>query len=79
VQIITVGIITYYKRRLRRRFLAPNTSTSLQTTLAADAHLAERQFLDEEQILNNAKSLIYRAGTRRPTISKTEGQNLKPK
>jgi hypothetical protein len=54
-------------------FLAPNTSTSLQTTLAADAHLAEGQFLQEEQTLNNAKSLIYRAGTRRPTIFKTEG------
>jgi hypothetical protein len=31
-------------------FLAPNTPTSLQTTLAADAHLAEEQFLHEEQI-----------------------------
>jgi hypothetical protein len=47
-------------------------STSLQTTLAADAHLAEGQFLHEEQTLNNAKSLIYRTGTRRPTISETE-------
>jgi hypothetical protein len=28
-------------------------STSLQTTLAADAHLAEGQFLLEEQTLNN--------------------------
>jgi 2-keto-3-deoxy-galactonokinase len=28
--------------------------------------------------LNNAKSLIYRAGTRRPTNSKREGQDLKP-
>jgi hypothetical protein len=55
-------------------FLAPNTSTSLQTTLAVDAHLAEGQFSHEEQILNNAKSLIYRAGTRRPTVSETEGQ-----
>jgi hypothetical protein len=44
-------------------FLAPNTSTSLQTTLAVDAHLAEGQFLHEKQTLNNAKSLIYRAGT----------------
>jgi hypothetical protein len=57
-------------------FLAPNTSTSLQTTLAADAHLAEGQFLHEEQTLNKAKSLMYRAGTRSPTISKTERQNL---
>jgi hypothetical protein len=40
---------------------------SLQTTLAADAHPAEGQFLLEEQTLNNAKSLIYRAGTRTPT------------
>jgi hypothetical protein len=60
-------------------FLDANASTSLQATLAADAHLAERQGLLEEQTLNNAKSLIYRAGTRRPTISKTEEQNLKPK
>jgi hypothetical protein len=60
-------------------FLAPNTSTSLQTTLAVDAHLDEGQFLHEEQTFNNAKSLIYRAGTRRPTISKIEGQILKPK
>jgi hypothetical protein len=34
----------------------------LQTTFAADAHLAEGQFLLEEQTLNIAKSLIYRAG-----------------
>jgi hypothetical protein len=34
-------------------FLAPNTSTSLQTTLAADAHLAEGEFLHKEQTLNN--------------------------
>jgi hypothetical protein len=59
-----------FKNRLGRTFLVPNTSTSLQTTLASVAHLAEGQFLDEEQTLNNAKSLIYRAGTRRPTISR---------
>jgi hypothetical protein len=41
MQIILVTITAYYKKRLRRTFLAPNTSTSLQTTLAADAHLAE--------------------------------------
>jgi hypothetical protein len=51
----------------------------LQTTLAADAHPAEGLFLLEEQILNSAKSLIYGAGTQRPTISKTEGQKLEPK
>jgi hypothetical protein len=59
-------------------FLAANTLTSLQTTLAAGTHLAQGQFVHKEQVLNNAKSLLYRAGTRRPTISKTEGQKLKP-
>jgi hypothetical protein len=53
-------------------FLAQNTSTSLQKISAADEHVAEGQFLHEEQALNNAKSLIYRIGTRRSTISKTE-------
>jgi hypothetical protein len=52
---------------------------SLQTTLAAEAHLAEGQFLLEEQTLNTEKSLIYRTGTRRPTVSKTEGKNLDPR
>jgi hypothetical protein len=47
-------------------FRTPNTSTSLHTMLAADAHLAEGQFLPEEQTLNKEKSLIYRAGTRKP-------------
>jgi hypothetical protein len=40
----------------------PNMSTSLQTTLAAEAHLAEGQFLLQEQTLNIEKSLIYRTG-----------------
>jgi hypothetical protein len=44
-------------------FRNPNTSISLQTILAADAHLTEGQFLTEEQTLNTEKSLIYRAGT----------------
>jgi uncharacterized membrane protein YcgQ (UPF0703/DUF1980 family) len=77
--IIKVTVVAYYKKLLSSTFPAPNTSTSLQTKLAADAHLAEGQFLLEQQTLNKAKSLIYRTGTRRPIISKTEGQNLKPK
>jgi hypothetical protein len=56
--------------------LALITSISLQTTLAAEAHLAEGQYLLEELTLNKVKSLMHRARTRRPTISKTEGQNL---
>jgi hypothetical protein len=54
---------------LRRTFLAPNTSTSLQTTLVADAHLAEEQFLHEEQTLNKANNnntvIVGRKGGRR--------------
>jgi hypothetical protein len=40
-------------------FLDPNTSTSLQTKLATDAHPAEGQFLLEEQTWNNSIQLIY--------------------
>jgi hypothetical protein len=62
----------YYKILLMRTFLAPNTSTSLQTALAADARLAEGEYtyLHEQQTLDKAKSLLCRAGTRRPTVSK---------
>jgi hypothetical protein len=46
------GLILYngpYKTLLRGTFLAPNTTSApLQTTLAADAHLAEGQFLHEQ-------------------------------
>jgi hypothetical protein len=50
------------------RGFCPKTSTSLQTTLAAEAPLAEGQFLLAEDTLNMGKSLIRRIGTRRPTI-----------
>jgi hypothetical protein len=58
---------------IKENISAPNTSTFLQTTLAADALIAEGQFLLEEQTLDKANSLIYRAGARRATDSKTEG------
>jgi hypothetical protein len=35
----------------------------MQTALSAKAHVAERQFLLEEQALNTENSLMYRAGT----------------
>jgi hypothetical protein len=68
----------HYKAGPSKTVLPPNMLTSLQTTLAAEAHLAEGQLGLGEQTLNKAKSLMYRAGTRRPTVSKTEGQNLGP-
>jgi hypothetical protein len=49
---------------IKKTPLTPNTSTSLQT-VAADAHLAERQFLNEKQTLNKANSQIYRAERRK--------------
>jgi hypothetical protein len=68
-----------YKIYFSNSVFVPNMSMSLQTTLAAEAHLAEGQFLLKEQTLNKEKSLIYRTGIRRPTVSKTEGQNLDPR
>jgi hypothetical protein len=49
---------------------------SLQTQLTADAHLAEVQFLHEEQTPNKAKPLMYQAGTQSSAVSKTHGKNL---
>jgi hypothetical protein len=48
-------------------------STSLQTTLGADAHLPQGQLL-HEQTLNHAKSRTYWTGIQRPTISKTRAE-----
>jgi hypothetical protein len=46
----------------------------LQTALAAETHLAEGQWLKEQ--LNVVKLCMFRVGTRRPTVSRTEGQCL---
>jgi hypothetical protein len=51
----------------------------LLSSLTAEAHLVEGQFLLEEQTLNSVKCLIYRAGTRGPAVSNTERQNLEPR
>jgi hypothetical protein len=50
----------------------------LQTALAAGAHLAEGQVVREEPTVNKGKSLKFPEGTRLPTVSGKEGQNLKP-
>jgi hypothetical protein len=46
---------------IKKTVLVSNTSTSVITTLAADARLTEGQFLHEEKTLNKAKYRIYRA------------------
>jgi hypothetical protein len=52
---------------------------SLQTKFAAEAHLAQGQFLLERKTLNKDTSLIYRVGNGRPAVSKREGQNSEAK
>jgi hypothetical protein len=51
-------------------------SVDLQTAFAADTHLFEGQWLKEQ--LNVVKLRMFRVGTRRPTVSRTEGQYLVP-
>jgi hypothetical protein len=51
-------------------------STNLQTEFAARTHLAVGQWLEEQ--LNVEKFRMFRVGTRKPTASRTEGQNLMP-
>jgi hypothetical protein len=71
----TINILIWRKDHYKiwlRTVLAPNTSTSLQTTLAG---LAERHYLLEEQTSNKANSLMYRAGTRTPTVSNNNSNN----
>jgi hypothetical protein len=51
-------------------------SLDLQTAFAADAHLAEGQWLKEQ--LNVVKLRMFRVGARMPTVSRTEGQYLVP-
>jgi hypothetical protein len=59
---------------LRETVLVENTSSSQQTTLVAEGHLAQRQFLLEKQ--NKENFIMYRARNRGPTVSRTEVQEL---
>jgi hypothetical protein len=52
-------------------------SLDLQTAFAADRHLAAGQWLKEQ--LNMVKLRMFRVETRRPTVTKTEGQYLVPR
>jgi hypothetical protein len=53
-----------------------NISLDLRAAFAADTRLAERQWLKEQ--LNVVKLRMFRVGTRTPTVSRTEGQQLVP-
>jgi hypothetical protein len=63
----------------RETFNILKKSKSLQTILAAEMHLAEGRDLKLGQTWNRGKSLRCRVGTRRPTVSKTDGHNLEPR
>jgi hypothetical protein len=64
---------------LRVTAAVPNTSTSLQTTLTAETHPTEGQFLSDEKTFNNQISVIYRTGTRRPTAKKKRRTEFRTK
>jgi hypothetical protein len=51
-------------------------SVDLQTTFAAETHLAEGQWLKEQP--NVVKLRIFRVGTGMPIVSRTGGQCLAP-
>jgi hypothetical protein len=53
---------TQYDIYLRETVLIPNTSTSLQITLAAEARLTDTIFAWDADI-DKTKSVIYRAGS----------------
>jgi hypothetical protein len=46
----------------------------LQTAFAAETHLAEGQWQEEQADM--VKLRMFRAGTRMPTLSRTEGEHL---
>jgi hypothetical protein len=48
----------------------------LQTAFAVETHLAEGQWLEEQ--VNMVKLRMFRVGTRRPAVSRTEGQHRGP-
>jgi hypothetical protein len=54
----------------------PKLSVNLQAAFAVETHLTEGQ-CSEGQV-NMSKLRMFRAGTSRPTVSRTEGQNLAP-
>lgn len=61
--------------RLHVGVLFPNIPMSLQTS-ATGAHLAEGQFLLEEQVVDVAESLVYQAESRTLEASRRGVQNL---
>jgi hypothetical protein len=55
---------------IKRSSFGSKYTMSQQTTLAAEAHLAEGQFLLEEETLNIENSLIHESRNQRPLVSK---------
>jgi hypothetical protein len=65
-RMIKLGFLTFKCRLLK-------ISRNLQTEFAARTHLAVGQWLEEQ--LNVEKFRMFRVGTRKPSASRTGGQN----
>jgi hypothetical protein len=61
---------------LKLKYELLKISTNLQTKFAAETHLSVGQWLEEQ--MNIQKFRIFPVGTRKPTVSRTGGQNLVP-
>jgi hypothetical protein len=64
----------YQSRLFKLKYELLKISTNSQTEFAVETHLAVGQWLEEQ--LNIEKFQMFRVGTREPTASSTEGQNL---
>jgi hypothetical protein len=63
-------------RLFKLKYLLLKIYTNVQTEFAAETNLAVGQWLEEQ--LNIEKFRMFRVGTRKPTASRTEGQDLAP-
>jgi hypothetical protein len=68
----------YIGKSLIKTDLPLNIQVSLLMALVAEAHLAEGQLRQFKSTRDSLKSLKFRFGTRRPTVSKRIGQNFEP-
>jgi hypothetical protein len=66
------------KKSLIKTGLQLNVQLSLLMALATEVHLTEGQLRWLKSTPNNLKSLKFRFGTRRPTVSERVGQNFEP-
>jgi hypothetical protein len=74
VQCIEHGTSGFVARKFKKKSLGSKIFNIPTNNISSSTPLAERQFLLEELTLNKEMSVIYRAGTRRTMISRSERQ-----